>query len=423
MVQEHRPWCEQQANAAHQESRRGEAPVQCGNQKCAWQKQVDETDKVSRMRGARMRGPASRGERSLGDSHHPRQACRVPCKGKPAAGNVRGTSLFPARPRAGPQRCAVPSSLCATLVLAVLGCAWPAGMSTDRHRPFRSPLSRAAASQSLPPLPCSLESVFPVMTWTFAARTFAPAFPPPADPLLAVVDHADGTGGTATVAGAEADAAISVQSWSAAEGASAGWIERGSRVGNGDVLVAPPLGDYWWRAVSATAGGQAVSNLVYQSLTDGSHALLYRILAAVKTRLLGLGLEGIEPPNVQICHLPWERALASVPPALPAVQIAPAEHATALNEGTNRQDDVEYAVQVVLIDTDPRRHPHAHLPRLARWRQRIARAFRSQRLAGVAEVYQCSVEPDTVLHRTAWLREGLLVSALTLRFRSREARQ
>ncbi len=166
-----------------------------------------------------------------------------------------------------------------------------------------------------------------------------------------------------------------------------------------------------------------MSNLVYQSLTDGSQAVLYRVLAAVKARLAGLALEGIEPHNVQVCHLPWERTLAATPQALPAVHVAPAEHGTPLDQGTNQKDDVAYAVNVALLDADPRRHPNARLPRLSRWRERIARAFRNQRLPGVPEVYHCTVDPDIVLDRTTWLQQGLLVSVLCLRFLTRETRE
>lgn len=261
------------------------------------------------------------------------------------------------------------------------------------------------------------------MSWTFAAHTFAPAMPQlPVAPLLAVADHGDGTGGTATVSAADLDAAVSVQSLSVDDIGTADWIERGSRLGNGSVPLVVPTGYYWWRAVAARAAGQAISQLVYQPISDGSQAVLYRVLAAVRARLLGLALDGIDPQNIQICHLPWERALAATPPALPAVQIAPAERSTPLDQGTNRRDDVEYAIHLVWFDADPRRHPHAYLPRLARWRQQTARAFRNRRLPGVPEVYRCTVDPETVLDRTTWLRDGLLVSALTLRFLTRETR-
>jgi hypothetical protein len=260
------------------------------------------------------------------------------------------------------------------------------------------------------------------MPWTFAARTFAPAAPLPAQPVLAVADHGDGTGGTATVSGTEPSAAVSVQSLAVEEGSGATWIERGSRLGNGSVPLPAPPGYYWWRAMASTAAGQAMSNLVYQVFTDGGQAVLYRVLSAVKARVVGLALEGIEPRNVQLLQAPWEGALAAVPPSLPAVQIAPAEGATPLDQGTNQQDDVEYAIQVVLLDADPRRHPQERLPRLARWRQQVARAFRNQRLAGVPEVYRCTVDPHTLLDRSTWLREGLLVSVLTLRFLTRETR-
>lgn len=262
------------------------------------------------------------------------------------------------------------------------------------------------------------------MSWTFAARTFAPPVAaPPAAPLLAVADHGDGTGGTATISGTDPRAAISVQSLSLEEGTAAPWVERGTRTGNGTVPLAAPVGHYWWLAVASTAAGQVVSQLVYQSLTDSSHAVLYRVLAAVKAHLVSLGLEGIEPQHVQVCHLPWERALAATPLALPAVHIAPAERGTPLDQGTNQKDDMVYAVNVALLDADPRRHPNARLPRLSRWRERITRAFRNRRLPGVPEVYQCSVDPEIVLDRTTWLHQGLLVSVLTLRFFTRETRQ
>jgi hypothetical protein len=55
------------------------------------------------------------------------------------------------------------------------------------------------------------------------------------------------------------------------------------------------------------------------------------------------------------------------------------------------------------------------------WRERIERMFIGQYLAGVTEVYDCNVEPAPVLDPSMPAYQ-YVVSAFTLRFKSREPR-
>jgi Rps23 Pro-64 3,4-dihydroxylase Tpa1-like proline 4-hydroxylase len=90
--------------------------------------------------------------------------------------------------------------------------------------------------------------------------------------------------------------------------------------------------------------------------------------------------------------------------------------------GTNALDDVHYDVIVTIFDRDNQEPTLAeNLDRHLLWREQISRSFRNQRLTGVPEVINAAVEPAEALVEEAWKHE-LMVSALLLRFTSRETR-
>lgn len=249
---------------------------------------------------------------------------------------------------------------------------------------------------------------------------------PPTAPTLAIADNADGTGGVATISGGDAGSTHTLYSQAVdGELGTSTWTSRGSRSGNGTITITLSgsftTGYYWWRVVASNADGEALSNLVYQPLTSGTTAVLYRCLTGVRSRIQGLSLSGIASTSVLIREVPSDRYFKSGDIALPGVVIAPVlgEQMNPLL-GTNIRDDVGYPIGVFIVAAS-----NQNLTPAAgnyKWREQIARAFRNQRLPGVSEVWNCQVEPSAITDPGAWERANLFVSAMTLRFFSREVR-
>lgn len=267
------------------------------------------------------------------------------------------------------------------------------------------------------------------MPFTFFGRTFGnngAAGPTlPAAPLLSMADNGDGTGGVATISAADSGASITVYSQTVnGELGTNSWTARGSRAGNGTVSVAPSSGYYWWQATAATAGGVAISNLVYQPLTSGAEAVLHRLLQAVRARIQGLALASILNASVVVRKVPSERNVGAAQAVkYPCVQIAAlgAERIDP-HQGTNQKDDVGYPILVTLLDKENDQSPTTNLARNLLWREKIIRAFRQQRPVGVPECFTCAVEPAAIVDPATWLAQSLWSSSLVLRFTSRESR-
>lgn len=143
-------------------------------------------------------------------------------------------------------------------------------------------------------------------------------------------------------------------------------------------------------------------------------AVHWQVLEAAQERVRALRLAEIPDAQVYVKRLPTDRGCT-----LPAVVLSPVLIETEA-PGTNIRDDVGYPVQVTIVtvgnqdlDVDERE---------LLWRERIAQAFRGQRLPTVAEVYICRWEPGSIIDPNLFHDENLFVSAFTLRFMSREIR-
>lgn len=241
-------------------------------------------------------------------------------------------------------------------------------------------------------------------------------------PHLVVIDHGDNTGATATVTGAALGSlnAIYVQHFGGEFG-SGTWASAGSVSNNGSVSLNLAVGHYFAYAASSLGGSTANSNVVYFAVTDGLESIHTRCLAAAQARVRSLALAGLPNSAVVIEKLPVTRNLASGI-GLPAILLSPHRAAMPSTAGTNSLDDVHYDVLVTILDRDNQEPTlQANLDRHLLWRQKIARAFRNQRLNGVPEVINAEVEPAEGLLDEAWKRE-LMTSAVLLRFTSRESR-
>mgnify|MGYP001585030451 CR=1 FL=1 len=243
-------------------------------------------------------------------------------------------------------------------------------------------------------------------------------------PTLAVADLGTGLGATATISGGDSGATntIYTQAFDGALGTAA-WTTSGSRVGNGAVTLSLGIGHYLAVCKSVQGDTANFSTTVYFVVTSTTTAILYQILLAVRSRIQALLLDGIANASVVVKKLPMERTFAAQGGiALPCVLITPQTERMPPLAGTNIKDDITYGVLVTLIASDNQEKTLAlNLDRLTLWRERIAKAFRNQRLPGVDSVITASAEPADTVIPAAWAK-NLLASAILLRFTSREAR-
>jgi hypothetical protein len=243
-------------------------------------------------------------------------------------------------------------------------------------------------------------------------------------PVLAVVDHGNDTGATATIGLSESGAinTVFVQRFSG-ETTSFAWQSVGTRTGNGSVELALPVGHYFAYVASSSETITMVSTVVYFVVTDGAMALHARCLDAVQARIRTLALADLENDHVIVQKFPLERNVTGPGGVgLPAIVVSPRRAAMPPTVGTNHFDDVHYDVQVSIFDRDNQEPTlEANLDRQLLWREQIARAFRNQRLVGVPEVINAEVDPTDELSQDGW-KHQLMISTLLVRFTSRETR-
>jgi hypothetical protein len=149
-----------------------------------------------------------------------------------------------------------------------------------------------------------------------------------------------------------------------------------------------------------------------------------RIRAAALIRLQAITLPDVDPSNIVSLKLPLDRVFKAkdAPVTLPCILLTPQRQQMPPEKGTTSQDDVFYPMLATLCSVDNQEATlQANLDRQELWIERIARAFRSQRLSDVPEVVIVTVEPFDTIDQRAW-GQNLLVSAILLRFHTREPR-
>jgi hypothetical protein len=164
----------------------------------------------------------------------------------------------------------------------------------------------------------------------------------------------------------------------------------------------------------------------YQSVSTRIRTQALAVLKTVNLPLDPTGNSNAALPtaNIVSLKLPIDRVFKSpaAPVTLPAILFTPGRQSMPPAEGTTSQDDVYYPMLATIVEADNQEPTFtANLARRELWFERIARAFRNQRLAGVSEVVLITVEPSDIVDRSAWGQQ-LLVSAMNLKFHTREPR-
>lgn len=239
---------------------------------------------------------------------------------------------------------------------------------------------------------------------------------------LAVTDNADATGAEATISGTAVDDTTIVYTQRINDDLSTGtWRFAGSRVGDGTVELSLPPGHYFALAKTVTDNGYATSPVVHLVVTDGEDAVQTAILDAAKARIELLALSELASVVIQK-KLNEEVIGEGKEFPLPACMLAPISVASPANAGTNEQDDVTYTVACLFFSADnlvtgvDEKDERQFL-----WLQKVAKAFRNQRLPGVPSVVRTEVQPGEITATEAW-KAGWHASALLLKFTSRELR-
>jgi hypothetical protein len=231
----------------------------------------------------------------------------------------------------------------------------------------------------------------------------------PLVPLLTVVDSADGGSAVATIGGSTPG---SMNTVSVNQDGSATWTVAGSRTGDGTVALTLAKGYYWAKCDSVVAAESVVSNVARLPVTDADDSVHLRAAAALQARYAALSMPLLK--GIHVHGLPDENVVK-----FPCVILWFSDPEQILG-GTNLRDDVGYPIRVGLMD-----RKLTALSTVPEWalsyRQRMMRASRFQRLAGVPEIYTTAVSPELVIdEKLPWF--DFLVSGFTVMPVSREVR-
>ena len=232
---------------------------------------------------------------------------------------------------------------------------------------------------------------------------------------LSVADNQDGSGITATISGSSGGSVSFFYQLVTDDS----WTEGGSRTGNGNIAVELTDGFYWGYALD----GSTLSNVVYFSSTTADDSVHYRCLLAAQARIQSLNIFDVD--SVRVRKLPLDRGFKpdNKDFELPAVILSPMGQET-MGPATNLRDDVAYPVVITLIfKHNVGRHQELEqdIEPFLKVRERLARAFRSQRLNGVPEIYMTNVEANSIYSPEAF-SFGVWAGFMTLKFVSREVR-
>jgi hypothetical protein len=152
-------------------------------------------------------------------------------------------------------------------------------------------------------------------------------------------------------------------------------------------------------------------------------SILYQVLGAVQARIRAVSLTGVASGSVLYKKLELSRMFRQPDGlTLPGVLITPGRQTMNPRAGTTSQDDVEYGVLVTILRADNQEATiGVDLDAQTLAYEKIAKAFRNQRLSGVTEITTCAVEGSDTVLGPAW-QKNLLASSMVLRFTSREGR-
>lgn len=194
--------------------------------------------------------------------------------------------------------------------------------------------------------------------------------------------------------------------------------EGGEFVSTGQILFG--TGDFTTSAFTQSGlhlaviedGNGSVEGAKTVTVTNGLDAVLTRIRAAVKARILLIGLEGLAGGVLE----QWTPDDNNVD--YPCVILTHENTSQANSQRVVGTSDIGHPVRVMICDRVSK-YDHGEMPQYDMWRQQIWRAFDNQRLFGVAESLHCVIEPDLITDAQG-VKYELMVSQLVIRVTTRE---
>lgn len=215
---------------------------------------------------------------------------------------------------------------------------------------------------------------------------------PVATPTLRVRDNQDGGNITATIAGSTAGTTNTLWSQQVVNSGAGTWTSLGSRVNDGEVILAPGVGYHWFHAVSTDGVTNAMTNLVYRRVSTGAEVNMELAFAAIVARLQQLELDGINREDIHQQELleiytDW---------TFPCVVVCLVDSTEEFGPGSNITEEVHYPFKIVILDhfveNETKRQQRL------RWRSQIIRALVNQKLPGVLQVFKTfTVRPGFIV--------------------------
>lgn len=242
---------------------------------------------------------------------------------------------------------------------------------------------------------------------------------PPAAPTLAVADSENGTQAVATITGSTTGATNAVEVAIVGALGSVSWTSAGSRTGNGTVTMTLARGYYWARVVSTKNDQQAVSNLVYFAVTNGTDAIAYKIGNRLVALIQALALSGVSSSSIVFRKVPYDRQLTK-----PCIIVCPGPENLNAQAGSNIRDDIDYRF-VISFTRASNEDLTDELNTWLRWREQVRSAIHNQRLVVAslanADPWRGVIEPGTIYIPESFAK-NFDVAFLTARITTREAR-
>lgn len=237
-------------------------------------------------------------------------------------------------------------------------------------------------------------------------------------PSLAIVDNGDGTGAVATIVDSDVTAVNMIQVLRLEHGFLDMQIEDvQSRIGDGEVTLDLSPGLYFGLIASTVNGRTATSSLVFFRVTLGNEPMHYSILQAAGSVIGALSLEGLPAGHLIVRAQPPASGVVVVPSIVVTTEGETEQELS----GWNDKDQISYPVRVLFF-LESGVTNEIDESRLYGWREAIRKAFRKQRLAGVSEVFTCSVENLQITDLLTLDIYSKLVGGIVLRFHVMESR-
>lgn len=156
-------------------------------------------------------------------------------------------------------------------------------------------------------------------------------------------------------------------------------------------------------------------------------AVLENLLRGAQSLIQSTPFYTVSGANVVILEVPLNRPQDLPETLYPSIVLAPLGPEEMAMDGTNSRDDITYPVLCAVVAAN-RQDQRTDRNLYFLWRQKLRRMFHNNgaTVAAIQQqeptLYTVAVKPYDIIDARAWMERSLLVSALLLRFSTREPR-